>query len=321
MPGSILVVDDERANRVLLEEMLVACGYNVSAASDGQEALEEVARHHPDLVLLDIMMPRLDGLEVCRRLKSDPATRLTPVVLVSSMANLQDRLRGIEAGADDFLNKPVEWSELRARVRSLMKLKGFTDELEHAETVLITLAKSIEAQDPYAAGHGERVALYAERFGKRLGLPEDQILALRRAGLIHDLGKVAVSGTILTNPGPLTPEERILVECHPVVGERICAPLKSLRSLLPIIRHHHEKFDGTGYPDGLSGEAIPFAARVLQAADIFDALSTARSYRGALSDSAAVEIMVREARQGWRDPHLFAEFGRMVGCGELIGQR
>ena len=318
MHGSILVVDDERANCALLEEMLIACGYHVAAANDGQEALEVFARHEPDLVLLDILMPRMDGLEVCRRLKSDPATRLTPVVLLSSLVDLQARLRGIEAGADDFLNKPVQLSELRARVRSLMNRKAFTDELEHAETVLFALAKSIEAQDPYSGGHCVRVAEYATRFGELLGLPEDQVVSLRRAGLIHDLGKVAVSGTIFSNPGPLTPQERILVESHPVVGERICAPLKSLRPLLPIIRHHHEKFDGTGYPDGLSGEAIPFAARVLQAADIFDALSTARSYRGALPGNLAIQIMEREARQGWRDPRLVAEFRKLVELGELI---
>jgi cyclic di-GMP phosphodiesterase len=321
MTDPILVVDDERAHRALLEELLVACGYAVAGADDCQDALEEIARRPPNLVLLDIAMPHLDGLEVCQRLKSDPATRSTPVVLVSALADLQERVRGMEAGADDFLTKPVKWNELRARVRSLIDLKAYTDELERAESVLFALAKSIQAQDPYAANHCERVSEYAERFGERLGLPEDQLLTLRRAGLIHDLGKVAVSATIFTNPGPLTPEERIIVERHPVVGETICAPLKSFQPLLPIIRHHHERFDGSGYPDGLQGEAIPLGARVLQAADIFDALSTARSYRGRLSVAEALEIMNRETEKGWRDPYLFAEFSRLVECGEIIWQR
>lgn len=308
MFGAILVVDDEPANRLLLEEMLTAHGYKVASSADGQAALEDFARLRPDLVLLDVIMPRLNGLEVCRRLKSNPDTRLTPVVLVTSLADSEDRVRGIEAGADDFLNKPVDMSELLARVRSLLSLKAYTDELERAESVLMALAHSIEGKDPYTEGHCERLSHYSAALGERIGLPIEQLIALRRAGIVHDVGKVAVPDAILLKPGPLTPQERSIIQQHVIVGERICAPLKSFKLVLPIIRHHHEKMDGSGYPDGLKGENIPITARVLQTVDLFDALATKRPYKPALSMPEVLEIMEREVQKGWWDRDIFEVF-------------
>ncbi len=311
MAGKILVVDDDATNRELLQEFLVAEGLEVVTAPDGRSSLEAFARLEPDLVLLDVNMPFVDGFEVCRRLKSNPETRLTPVVLVTALSATDDRVRGIKVGADGFLSKPVDHSELLAHVRSLLSLKAYTDELERAESVLFALARSIEGKDPYTEGHCERLSGYSARLGERIGLAEDQIIALRRAGTVHDIGKVAVPDAILLKPGRLTPEEFRTMQEHPVVGERICAPLKSFRLVLPIIRHHHEKLNGSGYPDGLKGKDIPITARVLQIVDVYDALTTERPYKRAFSRAEALEMMEDEVKKGWWDPGIFQEFRQM----------
>ena len=312
MPSTILIVDDEPAFRDYLGTLLRMQGFRVVAAGDGVDALDEFAHHQPDLVLLDIEMPQLDGLEVCRRLKQNPETRLTPVVLVTGLMASEDRIRGIEVGANDFLSKPVDRNELLARVKSLLSLKAYTDELERAESVLFALARSIEGKDPYLEGHCERLSGYSAQLGKCIGLSPEEITALRRAGIVHDIGKVAVPDAILLKPGPLTAEEWKIMREHPVVGERICGPLKSFRLVLPIIRHHHERLDGSGYPDGLTGEQIPVGARVLQIADVYDALTTARPYKGPLSPEEALDVMAEEVRKRWWDPALFATFKEML---------
>ncbi|OLD18571.1 MAG: metal-dependent phosphohydrolase [Acidobacteria bacterium] len=320
MAGKILVVDDDAANRELLQETLIAEGMEVVTAPDGRSSLEEFARLKPDLVLLDVNMPFLDGFEVCRRLKSNPETRLTPVVLVTGLTGREDRVRGIKSGADGFLSKPVDQSELLAHVRSLLSLKAHTDELERAELVLFALARCIEGKDPNTEGHCERLSGYSVQLGKEIGLPDDQLVALRRAGIVHDIGKVAVPETILLKPGRLTPEEFLVVQHHPVLGERICAPLKSFRLVLPIIRHHHEKLDGSGYPDGLKGEEISLTARVLQIVDVYDALTTDRPYKSAFASVKALEIMEDEVNKGWWDSRIFGEFKRLVASGEWADQ-
>src|ERR1700690_366001 len=312
MNGKILVVDDESSARGALEVLLRREGFDVRDVHDGASALAECATFRPDLILLDILMPGLDGLEVCRRSKSTPETRLTPVVLITGLSATQDRIKGINAGADDFLSKPIDFSELLARTRSLLRLKQYTDELENAETVLFTLAESIEARDPYTRGHCERLAQMSSRLGERLGIEEEHIKALRWAGIVHDVGKVAVPDSILLKPGPLTPEEIVVMRKHSEVGERICAPLRSFRLVLPIIRHHHEKLDGSGYPDGLSGEEIPVTARVLQIVDVYDALTTDRPYRTAVASEIALSIMDEEANRGWWDRELFERFQEMI---------
>jgi cyclic di-GMP phosphodiesterase len=312
MPSTILIADDEPAFRDFLGTLLRTQGFRVVAAGDGIEALDEFAHHQPDLVLLDIEMPHVDGFEVCRRLKQNPETKLTPVVLVTGLTASEDRIRGIEVGANDFLSKPVDRNELMARVKSLLSLKAYTDELERAESVLFALARSIEGKDPYLEGHCERLSAYSARLGKCVGLSPEEITALRRAGIVHDIGKVAVPDSILLKPGPLATEEWKIMREHPVVGERICAPLKSFRLVLPIIRHHHERLDGSGYPDGLTGEEIPVGARVIQIADVYDALTTARPYKGPLSSGQALQIMAEEVGKGWWDPALFATFREML---------
>ena len=228
--------------------------------------------------------------------------------MITALSDKQDRLEGIKVGADDFLSRPVDRTELLARVGSLLKLKQRTDELERAESVLFSLARSIEGKDPYTHGHCERLAEYSARLGEHLQLPEEQLIALRRAGVVHDVGKIAVPDAILLKPGRLTPDEWTIIRDHSVVGERICAPLKSFRFVLPIIRHHHEKLDGSGYPDGLRGDAIPITARILQIVDVYDALTTERPYKLAFSITDALQTMKEEVAKGWWDPHIFEQF-------------
>lgn len=302
---TILVADDMPENCMLLGQILELAGFHVILAKDGNQALDAIHNNGViDLAILDVVMPGINGFDLCRTIKSNPATRLVPVVLVTGLSASQDRIRGIEAGADDFLSKPVNAEELRARVRSLIKLKTFTDELESAENVLFALARSIEAKDPYTQGHCERLSKYSVDIGRALELPEEQIVALSRGGIVHDIGKVAVPEHILNKPGRLTPEERKTMEQHAIAGERICAPLKSFKLVLPIIRHHHEKLDGSGYPDGLRGEAVPLLARILQTADVYDALATDRPYRKALPMAEVFRIMREEAARGWWDSTL-----------------
>src|ERR1700722_16684736 len=262
-PARILVVDDQPSIAGLMSQLLTMRGYEVVTAADAQQAQAEVRRQPPDLILSDVRMPGKSGYDFCRELKSDPATRLIPFVLITGLTDSSDKVRGIEAGADDFLNKPVLAEELTARVKSLLRMKEFTDELETVDSVLCTLGLIVEGRDPYTEGHCERMALGAADLGRHLGLDEDSIVALRRGGFLHDLGKIAVPDEILKKGGDLSPQEWEIMKLHPATGEIICKPLKSLRLVLPIIRHHHEHIDGSGYPDGLSGGEIPLLPRIL----------------------------------------------------------
>lgn len=311
-PPKILVVDDKLDTLLLLRELLSSRGYEIITATEAAEAEELVRSEKPDLVLLDVVMPGKSGYELCRELKEDPATRLIPVVMITGLTDREDRVRGIEAGADDFLSKPLYPEELFARVKSLLKLKEFTDELENAESVLFALALGIEARDPYTGNHCERLAQYATDLGHHVGLDGDSIIALKRGGFLHDLGKVSIPDEILKKGTRLTPEEWVIMRQHPAIGESICRPLKSFRNVLPIIRHHHEHWDGTGYPDGLRGNAIPLLARILQVVDVYDALRTARPYKPALTHEEAKRTMLDEAEQGCWDPELVRTFFSML---------
>jgi putative two-component system response regulator len=314
----ILVVDDQVESAAVMAELLRARGYEVAVVLHAGDAEAEIKRDPPDIVLMDVVMPGKSGFDLCKELKEDPATRLIPVVIVTGLGAREDWLRGIEAGADDFLLKPVAPEELFARVKSLLKLKEFTDELETAESVLCTLGLSVEARDPYTEGHCERLAAHASGLGLHLGLDEDSVIALRRGGYLHDLGKIGVPDEILKKGSNLTPAEWAVMKQHPVIGEKICRPLKSLRLVLPIIRHHHEHTDGSGYPDGLSRSEIPLLPRILQVVDVYDALRTARPYKPALGHDQAAVTMRDEARSGLWDMELVSEFFAMLERQEQV---
>jgi putative two-component system response regulator len=308
----ILVVDDNAEMVELMRELLVSRGYDVVACRNVESAEVEVHRHAPDLILSDVIMPGRSGYELCRQLKSNPTTRLIPFVLITGLSDRENKVRGIEAGADDFLNKPIFPAELFARVKSLLKLKEFTDELETADSVLCTLGLSVEARDRYTEGQCERLARRAARLGRHLGLDDESIVALRRGGYLHDLGKIAVPDEILKKGSNLTAEEWAIMKQHPLTGENICKPLKSLRLVLPIIRNHHEHSDGSGYPDGLRQGEIPLLPRILQVVDVYDALRTARPYKPALNHEQAALTMRSEADGGLWDKELVGEFFAML---------
>src|SRR5947209_19868286 len=307
----ILVVDDKLDTLLLLRELLTSRGYEIITATEAEEAKQMVHSERPELILLDVVMPGKSGYDLCRELKEDPFTRLIPIVMITGLSDRDDRVRGIEAGADDFLSKPLYPEELFARVKSLLKLKEFTDELENAEAVLVALALGIESRDPYTGNHCERLARYAADLGHYIGMDGDSLIALKRGGYLHDLGKVSIPDEILKKGSRLTPGEWEIMKQHPIIGESICRPLKSFRNVLPIIRHHHERWDGSGYPDRLAGHNIPLLARVLQFADIYDALMAERSYKPSMSSARALQVMQEETDGGWHDPELMRLFLRL----------
>ena len=310
--GTVLVVDDERGAAAVASRFLTRDGYDVAIAVDGASALRHIRDGCPDLVLLDVKMADVDGLEVCRRIRQDPATCLLPVVLMTGLSGHDTQIRGIDVGADDCLTKPIDVAHLRARVRALMGRKRYTDQLDSADQMTCSLALTIEARDPYTQGHCERLARYASRLGIRLGLPEADIGVLHRSGYLHDLGKIAVPDVILLKPGPLLPGERTLMQRHTIVGDALCSQLNSFRQVRPIVRHHHERLDGSGYPDGLAGAAIPLLAQVLGIVDVYDALTTDRPYRRAIARSDACGVLQAEVSHGWRRSYLVDRFIRMV---------
>lgn len=306
--GTVLVVDDYEPNRSGLRALLEAAGYAVYTASNGADALRIAHDVRPDVVLLDVIMPGISGVDVCARLKSEPATRLMPVVVVSGSNDRNQLLAGLEAGADDFLHKPIDAEALRVRVRSLIRVKRLTDDLESAEALFLTLGRIVEARDPYTEGHCERLAQYATRLGAALGLDAQDLEALHRGAFLHDVGKIAVPDRVLLKKTRLTPAEYESMKEHPIVGDGLCRTLGSLEAVRPIIRHHHERRDGRGYPDGLSGDAIPLLATIVSIVDVFDALTTDRPYRRALPVVEAYRILLEEAAGGWCPEALVQQF-------------
>ena len=310
--GTIVVVGDVH-NRARVGGLLHACGYVVHAAQDQREALEIVRQRTPDVVISDAGSA---GAELCARLRDDPLARFVPVVLIGDR-NEEARLLGIEAVATDVLCTPVCSGELIQKVRSLIRLKRYTDDLDSADTILATLARTIEARDPYTAGHCDRMTQYAGIFGTHLGLASDEVVALRRGGVLHDLGKVALPDAILLKAGPLTSAEPDVMKRHTQIGEHLCQDLKTLRLVRPIIRQHHERLDGSGYPDGISGEDVSLLAQMVGIVDAYDALTTVRPYRAAQGPEAACHVLAHEAEIGWRRRDLVSEFIRLCQIGAL----
>ncbi len=297
----VMVVDDGAANRELIRMYLGGITCEVRVAADGVTALEMIEADPPDLVLLDVRMPRMDGYEVCRRIKAMPRGKLLPVVMITGLSQTRHRVAALEAGADDFMTKPVDGSELTARVRSALRLKELYNSLDGAEHVIFSLATAVEAKDSFTERHTQRVGESARLLGQRLGLPDNTLDTLYRGGIIHDIGKIGVSDSILHKPGPLEGVEVPQMQAHVAIGESIVKPLRSTYGLLPIIRHHHERFDGRGYPDGLRAREIPRAARIVSVCDAFDALVNDRPYRVRRSTEEAIAVLRAGAGTQW-DP-------------------
>jgi putative two-component system response regulator len=313
----VLVIDDEPAVSRMLQRLLSNEGYAVQVATDFASARKAIDRENPDVILLDVVLPDLDGFTICRRLKDDAATRLTPVILVTGRTDRQSRIEGRLAGADDFLTKPVDPQELVARVSSLARLKRYTDDLDSAASIVTTLAVMIEARDGFTEGHCHRMANYATAIGRALGLGQADLQALHRGGFLHDIGMLAIPPGVILRAGPLAPQEFEQIKSHTVIGDELCRNLRSLRSVRPIIRHHHERRDGSGYPDGLRGDDIPLVAQIISVVDTYDAVTHSRPYQPTQTSADAIQLLRREAEQGLREQHIVETFAQIVQAGEL----
>ncbi len=313
----VMVIDDEPGVAEVLRRLLVKEGYTVELFTGGEEALNAMPTVRPHLLLCDVNMPGMNGIEVCRRLKQDPAYRLTPVVMVTGQAQRDARLEGLEAGADDFLAKPVDPQELMVRVRSLVRIKRYTDDLDSAASIIIAMALLIEARDVNTEGHCHRMANYATALGRALDLGEEDLQALHRGGFLHDIGMLSIPDEVLRKAGPLEPEEYELMKSHTTVGDSLCGNLRSLESVRPIIRHHHERYDGSGYPDGLSGDEIPLVAQIMGLVDVYDAVTTRRPYQGPHTGQQAIDILRDQVARGWRRADLVDAFATLVESGRL----
>jgi putative two-component system response regulator len=306
--ATILVVEDDPHIRDVLSGLLGTLGYRLMMAASAEQALDALNVVSPDLVLTDVHLGAMSGIELCARLKADPRYELTPVVILTAVGDLAARVAGLAAGADDFFTKPVEFVELRTRLAALLRVKLLLSQLERAEAVITTLALTIEARDPYTLGHCDRLSRYAVAVGEALGLDAELVRSLRLGGYLHDLGKIAVPDGILLKPGPLDPIEQERIRAHPGAGSDLVLGLRSMELVRPIMRHHHEKWDGSGYPDGLKGESIPLGARIISVVDVFDALHTDRPYKAAMSRSDAVSMLIRETDAGYWDPRVVSTF-------------
>lgn len=301
---TVLIVDDNKVNVELIKVQLKPYNYDIQIAYDGEEALEKIDKNRPDIVLLDLMMPKISGYEVCRAIKQNKETQFIPVIVITALQEMDDKIRAIELGADDFLVKPFNKLELATRIKSLLHMKSMHDELETSESILFSLASALEAKDRYTKGHSERVASIAVDMARALKLAERDIETIHKGGLLHDIGKIGVREDILLKPGRLTDREMKHIQAHTTIGYDICAPLKSLEEALPCIRSHHERFDGEGYPDGLEGDEIPLKGQVMAVADAYDAITTDRPYRKGMPEKVAIGIFEDEIDSGQWNPEV-----------------
>jgi putative two-component system response regulator len=312
IPATILVVDSEEINRRLLKAIFKTTPYTILEARKASEATALLQTEKIDLVILDLMLPEMSGPELCRWMKAHRTTQLIPVLMITNILGVENEIVGISSGADEFLIKPLHPAVVRTRVRAMLRNKTLIDSLDEAETILLALAQTVEHRDPYTGKHCQRLSVASVMLGEALGLPSQDLTSLYRGGFLHDIGKIGIPDAILFKRGMLTAEEWDVMRGHPLHGEKICRPMRSLWPVLPIIRSHHEKWDGSGYPDGLAGEDIPLLARILQVADIYDALTTERPYKLALAPDAAFAVMEEEVRRGWRDPELVPLFASII---------
>jgi putative two-component system response regulator len=307
--STILVVDDSDLDQRTLRSLLESEGYRVLTAVCAAQTFEILESELVDLVVLEMSV--MGGTESCRRIRGDHRTELVPVLMLSRLQGVEHEIAGVGSGADGFIARPYHPEVLRTRVRSMLRHKATVDRLEESETILLAMAQAVEQRDNNTAGHCERLAALGVAMGMAMELPSQHLLALHRGGYLHDIGKIGMPDAVLFKRGPLSEAEWRTMRTHTTKGEEICRPMKCLAPVLPIIRSHHERWDGTGYPDGLSGNGIPLLARVLQFADIYDALTATRSYKEAMTSADALRLMQEETDRGWHDPELMRLFLRL----------
>ena len=305
----VLVADGNSTVRKILRHNFVALGWESIEAEDGEEALRLASNNPlPHAVLLDLNLTKIDGYEICRRLKADIQTRLIPIVALTSLDNQEEKVRALEAGVDEFLTKPINRAEMTVRLRSLVRMHQYNQEMIGAESVAMALARAVSSKDGYSVGHVEQVANYSVMLGEELGLDSAELKIIRYGAILHNVGKIVIPDSVLEKTGPLTPREKALFQQHPRVGCDICAPLKPLRPILPIIRHHKEHWDGSGFPDALRGDEIPVGAQIVGVVDVYSALTTDRPFRRALEHDEALEKLRERGQRGVHDTKLIEAF-------------
>ena len=311
-PKKILVIENNKNNAEILCDLLQDNGYECLLTHNSINALEEGIQYSPDLILLDIDIPGENGYDLTRKLKVHKITRKIPIIMITSLSGLEAKLEGLEAGVDDYFIKPYYPVELIARIRSLLRVRSLMDHLDDAESIVFTLARVIDAKDSYTLGHADRVSRYAALLGKLLHLGEEEIKVLEKSGILHDIGKMAIPDAILRKPGALTKEEFDIMKTHPIIGCNICERLRSAKDSLFLIRNHHEKLNGSGYPDGLKNDEISIPVRILTIVDIFDALTTRRAYKEAWSVERTFKVMYEEVKRDWWDGDILRIWEKFV---------
>ena len=317
-PPTILVVDDRSDNRMIAVDLLSMEGYEVLQAESGVAALEAVRQSLPDLILLDVMMPGMDGFEVCRQLKQDEQTRLIPVIFLTSLSDRQARISGIESGGNQFLSKPFDCLELLAWVKSFVRQKRLNEDSDQSRQIVSFLAEIVESRDPNTGGHCKRLVKLSDAFGAYLNLSRDQRRNLHWGSYLHDIGKVGIPDSVLLKTGELTPDEWEIMRKHVLIGADICKQYPPIQKVIPIVLHHHERWDGSGYPYQLAGDEIPYLAQVFQMIDIYDALTSERPYKRALAPEEALKVILAETQRGWRNPELVNQFFNFITSTPLV---
>lgn len=305
--SKILVIDDYKENISLIETYFFGTNHHFISADSGKSGLKIAYKENPDLIMLDAQMPGMDGFQVHENLKENPKLKDIPVIMITTIEDNRSRSKCYELGID-YITKPFNIYDIKTRVSKLLELYSYKTQLESAEKLIFHLAAVVEAKDAYEKGATKKLAQYGVYFAKHIGLDKNAINEIYYGALLRSIGKIEVDEHILAKPGPLTEEEFDKIKSYPVIGEKICKNIQSLKNVLPIIRNHKEHYDGSGYPDGLKGDNIPLNAQIISLADCFTALTSDRPYRKAFSVEKAIGVMDKNMQHGKMNPGLYAEF-------------